>query len=183
MLLPVQWTALRRFIWTVPAPARSPAAPQLSAVDSPGSEGLTRLGELAWVSCTHGGRRYGQGGGHGDGPWLRSYQWEHPGHQSGDHRILQVSPLRCWCCCVCARVWGAPRALGTFCCEKKERCLSEVTCNFIKFHCWNIAYTSPWLISKNNNTLQKVKWRRCLGKILSGCALIHRTSLKYFKEF
>lgn len=119
MLLPVQWTVPRRFIRTVSAPARSPAALRLSAVGSPGSEGLTRLGELARVSCTHGGRRYGQGGGHGDGPRLRPYQWEHPGHQSGDHRVLQVSPLRCWCCWVRVRLRGAPRALlGAFCWQK-----------------------------------------------------------------
>ena len=108
MLLPVQWTALRRFVWTVLAPARSPAALRLSAAGSPGSEGLARLGELPRVSRTHGGRRHGQGWGHGDGPWLRPYQREHPGHQSGDHRVLQVSPVRRWCCYVCvsaARFW------------------------------------------------------------------------------
>lgn len=110
MLFPVLWTALRRCVWTVSAPARLTAALRLSTVNSPGSEGLTQLGELAWVSCAHGGRRYGQGGGHGDSPWLRPHQWKHSGHQSGDHRVLQVGPLRRWCRCVCFRVWGAPRA-------------------------------------------------------------------------
>lgn len=37
MLLPVQWTALRRFVWTVSATARSSAALRLSAVGSPPS--------------------------------------------------------------------------------------------------------------------------------------------------
>lgn len=43
MLLPAQWTALRRFVWTVSAPARLPAALRLSTVNSPGSEALTQL--------------------------------------------------------------------------------------------------------------------------------------------
>lgn len=94
MLFPVRWTALRRCVWTVSAPSRLAAALRFSTVGSLGSQGLTQLGELAWVSCTHGGRRYGQGGGHGDRPWLRPHQWEHPCHQSRDHRVVQVGALR-----------------------------------------------------------------------------------------
>lgn len=93
MLFPVQWTALRWCAWTLSA--RSTAALRLpAAVDSPGLQGLTQLGELAWVSCTHGGGRYGQGGGHDDRPRLRSHQREHPCHQSGDHGVLQVGSRR-----------------------------------------------------------------------------------------
>lgn len=43
---------------------------------------------------SHGGGRYGQGGGHDDRPRLRSHQREHPCHQSGDHGVLQVGSRR-----------------------------------------------------------------------------------------
>lgn len=132
MLFPVRWTALRRCVWTVSAPARLAAALRFSTVGSLGSQGLTQLGELAWVSCTHGGRRYGQGGGHGDRPWLRPHQWEHSCHQSRDHRVVQVGALRCWCRCVCVRVWGASRALGAFCWNKKTLLLTFCCSDEIK---------------------------------------------------
>lgn len=111
LLLPVQRAALGSFVWTAFAPSLSSAAPRVSTLGSPGSERLRRPEELATVSRRHGGRRYGQSGGHGDGLWLRPHQREHPCDQSGDHRVLQVSPFRCCWCCVCVRVWEAPRVL------------------------------------------------------------------------
>ena len=152
MLLPVQWTALRRFVWTVLAPARSSAALRLSTVGSPGSEGLARLGELPWVSCTHGGRRHGQGWGHGDGPWLRPNQREHPGYQSGDHRVLQVSPVRCWCCCVCvsaARFWCVKLNVLVLKKTNKKKKNGLMFYFIMKIITLNIL--------RNNKTLQKVE--------------------------
>lgn len=112
VVLFVEWRALRRFDRTLISSAHPSrlhrhlhrelfAHPRLAEwryrdtlVEHTRGQAV-RTAELARVSRAHGGRRYGQTGGHGYGLWLRPHHRQHPGHQSWDHRVMQVSS----CCC------------------------------------------------------------------------------------